>query len=935
MKSRRIIVTLLVTALLLCQVFPASVMGAASYETVTNGSFEDEDISSCFDANGTTYTREVDDENNHYIKMTRAATANYWSCFRPKSAILLEKVKEYGSGLYRYTCKYKSGSGTYELNPRIIVNDKNNNAILNTNNQCKVTVSEDGWTDFTFDVEIPDWSETGIGNVVISQYTPIDNTKDYVLLIDDMSFARVPETLSVLSASPVSDSKNVEPGSKVTVNFSASLDETTLDAIQVKADGKDIPATFDVNEGELTINFAMEYETHYSIIIPTSVKGTNGAELESEYTYTFTTKSDGILETVTNGSFEDEDISKSFDANGTTYTREADDESNHYIKMTRAGAAGYWSSFRPKPSAVSDKVKEYGEGTYRYTCKYKSGSGTYELNPRVIVNDKDGKAIVNTGGLGKVTVTEGVWTTFRLDVTIPDWTNRGMSSVIISQYTPDDNTKDYVLLIDDMSFVKIADMPEQNMSVTGTTVKNNSSGVAKDTDVVISFSEDIDAETLDAITVKSGETVVSSFCSVSGGDVTVGFDKNYGKTYTVTVSDGLKSVSGNSLENDYTLTFTVTEKPDDDAPSFDLPIEAITNGDFEDEDVDSYFDKQSTIYTRLCDIDGNHYIQVIKPAGVNYWESFRPAPGKLAKKVAEYGKGAYRYSCRYKALDADFTITPTFTVMSGSDTLFTQRANISLFDGEWVYYETELDLSNLASDPTVMYIGQYLPNTSTNSEYKYCIDDISLEKVEGLKVRNILPESGSWNSQPVNGAKFEIEFSNKIKESTFQNIKLKRSGNEILCSVEKKDDYTYVLSASEELEKGTEYSISFEDGLEDTYGNKISATEYSFKTVAPEFYISDIKLSANSGTLKAGDEINAVIEYTNLTDNPQEFIVLLCTYVDGKYDAFLAISKEASANVQDGKITLSHTVTKDNTVCKVMAWDSLAGMTPLYNSLGN
>ena len=238
------------------------------------------------------------------------------------------------------------------------------------------------------------------------------------------------------------------------------------------------------------------------------------------------------------------------------------------------------------------------------------------------------------------------------------------------------------------------------------------------------------------------------------------------------------------------MTFTVTEKPDDDAPSFDLPIEAITNGDFEDEDVDSYFDKQSTTYTRLCDIDGNHYIQVIKPAGVNYWESFRPAPGKLAKKVAEYGKGAYRYSCRYKALDADFTITPTFTVMSGSDTLFTQRANISLFDGEWVYYETELDLSNLASDPTVMYIGQYLPNTSTNSEYKYCIDDISLEKVEGLKVRNILPESGSWNSQPVNGAKFEIEFSNKIKESTSQNIKLKRSGNEILCSVEKKDDYT-------------------------------------------------------------------------------------------------------------------------------------------------
>ena len=271
MKSKSIIVTLLVTALLLCQVLPTAVMGAPSFETVTNGSFEDEDISSNFDANGTTYTREADDESNHYIKMTRAATANYWSCFRPKSAQLLEKVKEYGSGMYRYTCRYKSASGTFELNPRIIVNDASGKAVVNTANQCKVTVNEDEWTNFTFDVEIPDWSENGIGNVVISQYTPIDDTKDYILLIDDMSFAKVPETLSVLSVSPANDSKNVEPGSKVTLNFSASLDETTLGAIQVKADGKDIPATFDVNESELTINFVMEYETHYSIIIPTSV----------------------------------------------------------------------------------------------------------------------------------------------------------------------------------------------------------------------------------------------------------------------------------------------------------------------------------------------------------------------------------------------------------------------------------------------------------------------------------------------------------------------------------------------------------------------------------------------------------------------------------------------------------------------------------------
>ena len=167
MKSRMIIVTLIVTALLLCQVLPTAVMGAASYETVTNGSFEDEDISSCFDANGTTYTREVDDENNHYIKMTRAATANYWSCFRPKPAQLLKKVKEYGSGTYRYTCRYKSKSGTFELNPRVILKDESNKNIIDTGNMCKVTVSEDKWTDVIFDVEIPDWSETGIGNVYI------------------------------------------------------------------------------------------------------------------------------------------------------------------------------------------------------------------------------------------------------------------------------------------------------------------------------------------------------------------------------------------------------------------------------------------------------------------------------------------------------------------------------------------------------------------------------------------------------------------------------------------------------------------------------------------------------------------------------------------------------------------------------------------------
>ncbi len=112
--------------------------------------------------------------------------------------------------------------------------------------------------------------------------------------------------------------------------------------------------------------------------------------------------------------------------------------------------------------------------------------------------------------------------------------------------------------------------------VVTTNPLNNSTGVAINKKVAVTFNEDMNANSINASTfyVQQGTTIILGSISTSGTTsiFTAASNFNLNTTYTAIVTTNVRDVAGNALVNDYVWTFTT-------GTSADISVPVVTSTD--------------------------------------------------------------------------------------------------------------------------------------------------------------------------------------------------------------------------------------------------------------------------------------------------------------------------------------------------------------------
>ncbi len=122
-------------------------------------------------------------------------------------------------------------------------------------------------------------------------------------------------------------------------------------------------------------------------------------------------------------------------------------------------------------------------------------------------------------------------------------------------------------------------------SVVSSSIANGATGIPTDGSIVLTFSDEIDENTIGGITFKQGATSIDIAPVVDGTTVTVPYDALAGfTTYTLTVPATVSNVDGLPIAPEYVLTFTTGERI---APT---PVVSEINPADEDTEVSIYSD---------------------------------------------------------------------------------------------------------------------------------------------------------------------------------------------------------------------------------------------------------------------------------------------------------------------------------------------------------
>jgi hypothetical protein len=120
-------------------------------------------------------------------------------------------------------------------------------------------------------------------------------------------------------------------------------------------------------------------------------------------------------------------------------------------------------------------------------------------------------------------------------------------------------------------------------TLTATTPGSNATGVALDHAVVLTFSEPMEASTINPLTftLKQGTTVVAGTVTSTGSTATFTPAVNLAanKTYTATISTGAKDKAGNALAASHSFSFTTAIEADITLPRVNAtgPVNNATN----------------------------------------------------------------------------------------------------------------------------------------------------------------------------------------------------------------------------------------------------------------------------------------------------------------------------------------------------------------------
>ena len=158
---------------------------------------------------------------------------------------------------------------------------------------------------------------------------------------------------------------------------------------------------------------------------------------------------------------------------------------------------------------------------------------------------------------------EGAATTTRLNgttpwISLPDGTTFGtISKVVMSEKDALNTSGISISEYDNLKITGYETLPY----VVSSSITNGATGIETDGSIVLTFSDEIDENTIGGITFKQGANTIDIAPVADGTTVTVPYDALAGfTTYTLTVPSTVAAVNGLPVAPEYTITFTTGER---------------------------------------------------------------------------------------------------------------------------------------------------------------------------------------------------------------------------------------------------------------------------------------------------------------------------------------------------------------------------------------
>ena len=161
----------------------------------------------------------------------------------------------------------------------------------------------------------PSWASFNSQTGILNGTPGLDDAGDYgdiVISVSDgsvsaqlsafmISVIDVSSALMVSTHSPTAQAIDIPLHSNITITFDAILDSSTVIGASVTLLGTNsavIPSTLSMDNQTITIDPAINLEplTTYTVIITTAVSSTNGAALDNDYSWSFTTLAGSVID---------------------------------------------------------------------------------------------------------------------------------------------------------------------------------------------------------------------------------------------------------------------------------------------------------------------------------------------------------------------------------------------------------------------------------------------------------------------------------------------------------------------------------------------------------------------------------------------------------------------------------------------------------------
>ncbi|MGD8747439.1 MAG: Ig-like domain-containing protein, partial [Balneolaceae bacterium] len=320
----------------------------------------------------------------------------------------------------------------------------------------------------------------------------------------------------ISSTNPADNQKDLPVNTSITVMFSEKMDPSSINnntfILRKGSTGVSGTITYSGNTASFVPSADLDFSTKYSAIITNGVQDLAGNKLENNYSWSFTTgkEPDNIAPRLTS-------------------TDPADNETNVAVNTNISATF----SEPMDPSTINSntfRVSQNGSAV--------NGSLSYSGSTAIFSPDSD----FDFNSTYAVTVTTGV----------QDLAGNNMASSVSWSFTtasPPDNT------------------PPQ---ISSTNPADNQKDLPINTSITVTFSEDMDPSSINNNTfiLRQGSTGISGTISYSSktASFTPSGDLAFGTTYTAIITSGVKDLAGNSLQNNYSWSFTTGKEPDNTAP---------------------------------------------------------------------------------------------------------------------------------------------------------------------------------------------------------------------------------------------------------------------------------------------------------------------------------------------------------------------------------